>query len=120
MSVLKNKRQRPYLPGPARRAQILDIAKSVFVRRGYRVANVADICREAGIGRGTPYQYFDNKRAGLVAVMEELEERVRGVLAKRPRVAGMPGLSRAPTEMVVAFCHKHLKELLDAVFVDET
>ena len=51
-----------------RRAQILDVAKRDFVRRGYHVANVADICKEAQIGRGTLYQYFGNKRAVMLAL----------------------------------------------------
>lgn len=124
MSVPRSKnrqprRQRTYLRADARRAQILDVAKRVFVRRGYHVANVADICKEARIGRGTLYQYFDNKRAVMLALMEELAARVAAVLEARPRVAPVPGVSRAPVEMIVAFCRKRLRELLDAVFVDE-
>jgi AcrR family transcriptional regulator len=118
MSVLA-KRRRTYLPADARRAQILDVAKGVFARSGYHVANVADICKAARIGRGTLYQYFDNKRAVMLALMEEIAARVGRVLDERPRLARIPGMARAPREMVVAFCEKRLRALLDAVFVDE-
>lgn len=119
MSVLTARKRRTYLAADARRAQILDVAKDVFSRRGYHTANVADICKAAHIGRGTLYQYFDNKRAVLLALMQEIEERVASVLEGRPRVARLPGMKHAPLEMIVAFCRKRLRELLDAVFVDE-
>lgn len=124
MSVPRHKNRQPrrlrtYLRADARRAQILDVAKRVFVRRGYHVANVADICKEARIGRGTLYQYFDNKRAVMLALMEELAARVGRVLDERPRIGPVPGVQKAPVEMIVAFCRKRLRQLLDAVFVDE-
>jgi AcrR family transcriptional regulator len=124
MSVLRPKtrqsrRQRTYLRADVRRAQILDVAKRVFVRRGYHVANVADICKEARIGRGTLYQYFDNKRAVMLALMEELAARVAQVLDARPAIGPLPGASKAPVEMIVGFCRKRLREVLDAVFADE-
>jgi AcrR family transcriptional regulator len=116
MSVLT---RRTYLAADARRAQILDVAKAVFARRGYHVANVADICKAARIGRGTLYQYFDNKRAVMVALMEGIEERLGQILDARPQLARLPGMKQAPLEMIVAFCKKRLRELLEAVFVDE-
>src|SRR5262245_10134751 len=49
MSVLKpgraRRKRRTYLPGPDRRAQILEVAKGVFAARGYHAANVAHICK---------------------------------------------------------------------------
>jgi AcrR family transcriptional regulator len=121
MSVPKaaGRRRRSYLKAEDRRAQILDVAKTVFSRRGYRVANVADICRAARIGRGTLYQYFDNKRAVLLAVMKDVADRVRRVLDDRPPVAGIRGARKAPPDAIAAFCKKRLREVLDAVFVDE-
>jgi AcrR family transcriptional regulator len=120
MSVPKPRaRTRTYLPAADRRAQILDVAKTVFTRRGYRVANVADICRAARIGRGTLYQYFKNKRAVLLAVMKEVAGRVERVLDERPRIADLRGTNRAPPELVASFAKKRLRMVLDAVFVDE-
>lgn len=121
MSVLKEpKRRRTYLKADVRRRQILDVAKDVFARRGYRVANVADICEAARIGRGTLYQYFDNKQAVLLALMEDLATRVRRILEERPKIGQLPASpGRPPVEMIRAFCGKRLRQLLDAVFVDE-
>jgi len=119
MSVLKRGRRRTYLAAGARRAQILEVAKQVFSRRGYRTANVADICSAARIGRGTLYQYFDNKQAVLLALMEDLAGRVRAVLEGRPRVADLPRPTRADPEAIRGFCEHRLRQILDAVFVDE-
>jgi AcrR family transcriptional regulator len=115
MSVLK----RTYLKSDDRRKQILGVAKDVFVRQGYRDANVADICEAAKIGRGTLYQYFDNKRDVLRAVIEEICGRIGVILEKRTRVADIQGLERAPVAMIVAFCQRRIRELVNAVFEDE-
>ncbi len=102
-----------------RRAQILGIAKQVFARRGYHAANVADICKAARIGRGTLYQYFENKRDVMLAVVEEVAQRVEEIVKARPRVRDIPGVHQAPVAMIEAFCKRRFRELLDAVFVDE-
>jgi AcrR family transcriptional regulator len=115
----RERRRRTYLPADARRAQILDVAKGVFAENGYHRANIADICKAARIGRGTLYQYFDNKRELMIALMEEIENRVTRVLANRPRIAAMEGVDRVPRKLIAAFCKKRLRELLDAVFIDE-
>jgi AcrR family transcriptional regulator len=121
MSVLgaRKQRRRTYLRADARRAQILDVAKDVFAENGYHRANIADICKAARIGRGTLYQYFDNKREVMIALMEEIEDRIARLLQSRPRVAMMEGVDRVPRNVIAAFCKKRLRMLLDVVFVDE-
>jgi len=49
----------------ARRAQILDAAERCFVRHGYAATRIADIATEAGIGKGTVYEYWRSKEALL-------------------------------------------------------
>ncbi len=112
-------RERTYLRADDRRAQILDVAKRVFAARGYHDANIADICKEAKIGRGTLYIYFETKEAVMLEVMNELVRSIARILDERPRIAPVPGVSKAPVEMIVAFCRKRLRELLDVIFVDE-
>ncbi len=119
MSVPKTtKRRRSYLPAEDRRAQILSVAKTVFSRRGYRVANVADICRAARIGRGTLYQYFENKQSVLLEMMKELQARVHDVLANRPQIV-LHQARRASPDQIADWCKLRLRRLLDAIFVDE-
>jgi AcrR family transcriptional regulator len=111
-------RRRSYLPADARRAQLLYAAKHVFTARGYRAANIADICKEAGVARGTVYQYFRNKRDVLIALLDDVAARVARVLAERPQLA-VPRGAKIPVEVIVKFCRARLREMLAAVFADE-
>lgn len=45
-----------------RREQILDAAARVFAEKGYHEAGIADIATDLGIGHGTFYRYFANKK----------------------------------------------------------
>ncbi len=45
-----------------RRGEILAAASKIIANRGYRESNIADIASELGIGHGTFYRYFENKR----------------------------------------------------------
>ena len=112
------RKRRTYLRADARRAQILDVAKDVFAGRGYHDANVADICKAARIGRGTLYLYFQNKRDVLLALMEDLAARIQRLLAERPKLDDAD-LSQVPAHLIVKFSKRRLREVLDAVFVDE-
>ena len=111
-------RRRSYLPADARRAQLLAAAKRVFAARGYRHANIADICAEAAVARGTIYQYFRNKRDVLIALLDDVAERVKRVLAERPAIA-IPRGSQFSVEFIVKFCRARLREMLQEIFVDE-
>jgi len=59
-----------------RTGQIVAAALEVFARRGFAAATVDEIAREAGLGKGTVYQYFDSKEdlffAGFRAVIERM------------------------------------------------
>ncbi|WFU47109.1 TetR/AcrR family transcriptional regulator [Sinorhizobium terangae] len=46
---------------PAKREQILEGAKRVFMRSNFDAASMNDITREAGVSKGTLYVYFENK-----------------------------------------------------------
>ena len=46
-----------------RRADILEVALSVFASNGYHQTRVSDIIQAAGIARGTFYLYFESKSA---------------------------------------------------------
>jgi AcrR family transcriptional regulator len=74
----------------ARRTQILMGAAQVFSKKGFHLATTREIARAAEVSEGTIYNYFDNKRALLVAMMEllcarSLEEIIRPRPAVDPR-----------------------------------
>ena len=117
-ATLARRRPRAYLRADVRRAQILAAAKRIFARRGYHAVNIEDICKEARIARGTLYQHFDNKHDVMLALMQELAARVAEVLETRPQLSP-PRVDAAPLALVVEFCKQRLRQLLDAIFVDE-
>lgn len=52
-----------------RRARLLDTAAALFVQHGFDKTTVADVAREAGVGKGSVYLHFPSKEALLEAVM---------------------------------------------------
>src|SRR3954449_507906 len=66
---------------PGRREAILDAAHNVFARKGYAAAGIADLAGELGIGHGTVYRYFDNKRDVAAAVLDRALSRIADVVA---------------------------------------
>jgi len=53
-----------------KRALIIEAAAKVFARRGLAGTLMAEIAIEAGIGKGTLYEYFDSKENLFFAVFE--------------------------------------------------
>src|SRR5690349_18562474 len=58
----------------ARRNQILDAATKVFAAKGFHLTTIKDIAREAGIADGTIYNYFDNKTALMLGMLDRMNE----------------------------------------------
>jgi AcrR family transcriptional regulator len=56
---------------PETRARLLAAARLAFADLGYGKARVEDIVARAGVGHGTFYAYFKNKRAALAALIHE-------------------------------------------------
>lgn len=66
----------------ALREEIVDAAFAEFAQRGYHDTGIADIARRLGIGHGTFYRYFQNKRDILDQVVTQLIERLLEALTK--------------------------------------
>ena len=54
-----------------RKAVILECAKRLFSKNGYFATQISDIIEEAGIARGTVYQYFKNKDDIFITLLED-------------------------------------------------
>lgn len=57
-----------------RKAQILDAATAVFAKKGFHRATIKDIAAYAGIADGTIYNYFANKNALLIGILDRLNQ----------------------------------------------
>ena len=57
------------------RARVLRAAEQLFTRRGYAETSVSDIARRAGVGVGTLYHHFPDKRAILLDLIDDWGDR---------------------------------------------
>jgi len=69
-------------PREERRARLLEAARAVVLRFGYRKAGLEDVAREAGVSRATVYNYFPNKEMLFRAIVAEELERLRLAVAE--------------------------------------
>ncbi|KQT52350.1 hypothetical protein ASG43_20040 [Aureimonas sp. Leaf454] len=84
-SALANTASRPVEPAnegrlaagedPAKRRQILEGARRIFVSVGFDAASMNDITREAGVSKSTLYVYFRSKEELFGALIEEVRAR---------------------------------------------
>jgi len=58
----------------ARRSQILEAATRVFSEKGYHRATIREVAQAAGIADGTIYNYFANKAALLLGILDQLNQ----------------------------------------------
>lgn len=104
----------------ARQQQILACAKRVFAQHGFHAANISHICEAAGIGRGTLYQYFTNKRSVLQAILRGTLDRVRALMERQEAL--MPSFAppaKITRTAVIEFSARGLREVLEVVFDDD-
>ncbi|MEO8606267.1 MAG: TetR/AcrR family transcriptional regulator [Chloroflexota bacterium] len=58
----------------ARRDQILAAAISVFAEKGFQHATIRDVAKAAGIADGTIYNYFENKMALIMGILNRMND----------------------------------------------
>jgi len=71
---------RPQARGIATRQRLLRAAEQLFAKRGYDTTSMAEVAERAGVGVGTLYHHFPDKRALLLSLVDEWGDRelVRG------------------------------------------
>jgi len=64
----------------AKRRQIVDGAREIFLAQGFDAASMNDIARAAGVSKGTLYVYFKNKEELFEAIVsQECRDHAEGV-----------------------------------------
>jgi AcrR family transcriptional regulator len=58
----------------ARRQRLLDAARETFLRDGYHGATMERVAEDAGVSKQTLYNYFPDKDALFIALMERVRE----------------------------------------------
>lgn len=69
--IVAKKIKEPAAEDNAKRRQIVDGARAIFLAQGFDAASMSDIARSAGVSKGTLYVYFDNKEQLFEAIVEE-------------------------------------------------
>ena len=107
-----------------RRNQILDAATRVFAEKGYSRATIRDIAGVAGIADGTIYNYFENKAALLLGILDRLNETERRAdqfaqLADQDVVGFVRGYLRHRFEVLTGFGLDTFQVLLSEILVNQ-
>ena len=90
----------------AKRRQILDGARSVFLAQGFDAASMGEIARAAGVSKGTLYVYFKNKEELFEAIVhEQCEVQAESVFKLDPADQDVEGaLTRVGAGIVRLVC----------------
>ena len=87
---MQAKRQRQQINADARRALVLDAARSVFADAGIDGASIREIAKKAGYTPGAIYSYFDSKEAIYGALLGESLERLNAAVVESKRFKTSP------------------------------
>lgn len=87
----------------ATRRRIMREAASEFARLGFDQANINTIAEQAGIGKGTIYLYFENKRELFLAMLRHIAQEQLTVI--RAALANDGTLKQRLERLFQAFTH---------------
>ena len=90
----------------AKRRQIIEGARAVFLAQGFDAASMGEIARKAGVSKGTLYVYFDNKEELFEAIVhEQCEVQAEGLFDLDPADRDVEGvLTRLGIDFVHFLC----------------
>ncbi len=74
----------------ATRESILDAARTLLARQGYRRTSMEHVAREAGLSRRTLYLHFEDKRRLFLATIGKLVDGLLARLEQEARAVGAP------------------------------
>src|SRR5579864_4866267 len=88
--------------------KIKSAARKLFVERGYHATRPQDIAREAGLGHGTFYLHFPDKRACFLAFVEEAREELDAHIRERvDENLSLEEMIGATLHAIFAYAHDH-------------
>src|SRR5580658_7673422 len=80
LATLERHETAPAEDESAKRRQIIDGARAVFLAKGFDAASMNDIARAAGVSKGTLYVYFKHKEQLFEAIVDqECEAQAEGI-----------------------------------------
>ncbi len=115
MTAVATAAERRAARAESRREDILDAAQRIFAEKGFAETGIADIAADLGIGHGTVYRYFENKRDIAVQVVDRAILDIMSPLADEdPDASETLGEYRAQTERIMQRMFETLDSSPDA------
>jgi AcrR family transcriptional regulator len=102
------------------RAKIFAAASALFRSRGVSGVSMDEIAASAGVGKGTLFRRFGDKRGLVIALLDEREQELQGRILRGEPPLG-PGAE--PVARLVAFVHAYVSYVFaepDLLIVSET
>lgn len=104
---------------PESLAKIKKAARKLFVERGYHATRPQDIAREAGLGHGTFYLHFPDKRACFLSFVDDARQELDAhVRARVGQEKSFEDLIANTLHAIFEYSHSH-PGVLNAALADE-
>lgn len=84
---------------PVKRKELLTIAESIFLQKGYEQSSIDDILKASGISKGAFYHYFKSKEEVLAASIENMLDEAVAFLQPTVDDPGLGALEKFKTFM---------------------
>ncbi|HEV2653253.1 MAG TPA: TetR/AcrR family transcriptional regulator [Rhizomicrobium sp.] len=111
--------QRPVRRKPESLAKLKRAARKLFVERGYHATRPQDIAREAGLGHGTFYLHYPDKKACFLAFVDDAREELHEyMIARQPKDITLENMIAANLKAIYAYSAEH-PGVLAAAMTDE-
>lgn len=102
---------------PESLARLKQAARKLFVERGYDATRPQDIAREAGLGHGTFYLHYADKRACFLSFVEDARRELDAHLRQHRLGASLEDRITGTLEAMYDYCDRH-PGLLRAALTD--
>ena len=110
---------RPVRRKPESLAKLKRAARKLFVERGYHATRPQDIAREAGLGHGTFYLHYPDKKACFLAFVDDAREELHEFMKQRqPAEPTLENTIAANLKAVYEYSAEH-PGVLAAAMTDE-
>ena len=104
---------------PESLAKIKRAARKLFVERGYHATRPQDIAREAGLGHGTFYLHYPDKKACFLAFVDDAREELHEfMIARQPAEKTLENTIAANLKGIYEYSAEH-PGVLAAAMTDE-
>ena len=104
---------------PESLAKLKRAARKLFVERGYHATRPQDIAREAGLGHGTFYLHYPDKKACFLAFVDDAREELHEfMLARQPLEKTLENTIAANLKGIYEYSAEH-PGVLAAAMTDE-